>query len=373
MDESAQNNPQVPPDVEACKVSVKESVNDGQASDVSRDRAFKWFVLVFLVFQNSAASLLMRYSRSESGASWNPQTGVVMQEIIKALTCVALLLREGGLSSVFADRTEALKTSIPAICYLVQNNMQYVAVGYLDASTYAVLYQLKIMTTALLSVAILRKQLACIQWVSLGLLTVGVSAVVLSQMAASGGDDNAAKKAGSIVPGLIAVLTACVMSGLAGVYFEKLLKGSNVSLWARNLQLALYSIAIGLVGLLGDSANPSFGAGFFHGYTTAVWCSILNNAFGGLLVAVVIKYADVIMKNFAASGAIVVTAIVSVVLLGSSVNGLFVVGVALVIYAMFLYGKVDPLELLKGKLFSASNAVGGVSLDRKVENKGACS
>lgn len=99
----------------------------------------------------------------------------------------------------------------------------------------------------------------------------------------------------------------------------------------------------------------------------------MNNAFGGLLVAVVIKYADVIMKNFAASGSIVVTAIVSVVLLGSSVNGLFAVGVALVIYAMFLYGKVDPLELLKGKMFSASNALGGVSLDRKVENKGSSS
>merc|ERR1719498_1348510 len=113
---------------------------------------------------------------------------------------------------------EALKTAIPAICYLIQNNLQYVAVGYLDASTYAVLYQLKILTTALLSVMILRKELACIQWVSLGLLTVGVSAVVLSQM--SDGARNQGRTTEDILPGLAAVLTACFMSGLAGVYFE---------------------------------------------------------------------------------------------------------------------------------------------------------
>ena len=44
--------------------------------------------------------------------------------------------------------------------------------------------------------------------------------------------------------GLLAVLGVCVCSGLAGVYFEKVIKGSptSTSLWIRNVQLSTYSL-----------------------------------------------------------------------------------------------------------------------------------
>lgn len=47
--------------------------------------------------------------------------------------------------------------------------------------------------------------------------------------------------------GLFSVTTACFLSGFAGIYFEKILKGSDVSLWLRNVQLATLSIPIGLI------------------------------------------------------------------------------------------------------------------------------
>ena len=42
--------------------------------------------------------------------------------------------------------------------------------------------------------------------------------------------------------GLGAVLAACFSSGFAGVYFEKILKGTKQSLWLRNIQLGIRSI-----------------------------------------------------------------------------------------------------------------------------------
>ena len=45
--------------------------------------------------------------------------------------------------------------------------------------------------------------------------------------------------------GLAAVFMASCTSGFAGVYFEKILKGTKTSLWMRNVQLGLISIVVG--------------------------------------------------------------------------------------------------------------------------------
>lgn len=43
--------------------------------------------------------------------------------------------------------------------------------------------------------------------------------------------------AGSRFVGVMAVLMACISSGFAGVYFEKILKETKQSVWVRNIQL----------------------------------------------------------------------------------------------------------------------------------------
>lgn len=47
--------------------------------------------------------------------------------------------------------------------------------------------------------------------------------------------------------GFFAVITACFLSGFVGIYFEKILKSSDVSLWLRNVQLATLSMPIALI------------------------------------------------------------------------------------------------------------------------------
>lgn len=45
--------------------------------------------------------------------------------------------------------------------------------------------------------------------------------------------------------GMVAVITSCLMSGFAGVYFEKILKGSKQSVWLRNVQLGFLGTLLG--------------------------------------------------------------------------------------------------------------------------------
>jgi UDP-sugar transporter A1/2/3 len=50
--------------------------------------------------------------------------------------------------------------------------------------------------------------------------------------------------------GFMAVTAACLTSGLAGVYFEMVLKGSKADLWTRNIQLSLFSLIPALLPVL---------------------------------------------------------------------------------------------------------------------------
>lgn len=76
---------------------------------------------------------------------------------------------------VASQPKEMMKLSIPSLVYTVQNNLLYFALSHLNAATYMVCYQLKILTTALFSVAMLNKKISNSQWSSLVLLTIGVS------------------------------------------------------------------------------------------------------------------------------------------------------------------------------------------------------
>ena len=134
---------------------------------------------------------------------------------------------------------------VPSAVYLIQNNLLYVAASNLDVATYQITYQLKILTTAMFAVTMLNKKLISTQWLSLLILIAGVAMVQLSDVKESKSSANVAEQ--SKIVGFTAALSACCLSGFAGVYFEKILKGSDVSVWMRNVQLALLSVPMGLI------------------------------------------------------------------------------------------------------------------------------
>ncbi|XP_010375526.2 UDP-N-acetylglucosamine transporter isoform X1 [Piliocolobus tephrosceles] len=319
--------------------------------DKTMSANLKYLSLGILVFQTTSLVLTMRYSRTlkEEGPRYLSSTAVVVAELLKIMACILLVYKESkcslrALNRVLHDEIlnkpmETLKLAIPSGIYTLQNNLLYVALSNLDAATYQVTYQLKILTTALFSVSMLSKKLGVYQWLSLVILMTGVAFV---QWPSDSQLDSKELSAGSQFVGLMAVLTACFSSGFAGVYFEKILKETKQSVWIRNIQLGFFGSIFGLMGVYIYDGELVSKNGFFQGYNRLTWIVVVLQALGGLVIAAVIKYADNILKGFATSLSIILSTLISYFWLQDFVpTSVFFLGAILVITATFLYG-YDP-------------------------------
>ncbi|KAK3881814.1 hypothetical protein Pcinc_013767 [Petrolisthes cinctipes] len=341
--------------------------------------SLKTMSLIMLSVQTSTMVLLLRYSRAPTSTPHQHQpylitTAVLLSELLKlALSLTFLHLESGRVVSVTGRRVyeevvsrvwETLKLAIPAFLYVVQNNLLFIALSNLDAATYQVTYQLKILTTAIFSWVMLGKRLALIHWLSLCLLMLGVSLVQVEGSSNTSGNTKIIPEVEVLkggeppdaVPvdihnvahpntevsrllGILAVFVSCISSGFSGVYFERLVKrGNQTSLLIRNIQLGIFSIAFAVMAVSTDSKVIKEG-GFFQGYSITTWLVVLIQAFGGLMVSVTMKYADNILKGFATSLSIVMSTLVSWLALGDAApTPQFIVGASIVISSTVLYG-----------------------------------
>ncbi|KAI9722896.1 MAG: hypothetical protein M1812_001344 [Candelaria pacifica] len=362
--------------------------------------------LVTLTCQNSALILIMHYSRIMplvNGHRYFTSTAVFLNEVIKLAICLTVALYDISRSlppstpatTLFSALINAVftgdswKLAIPASLYTLQNSLQYIAVSNLDAATFQVTYQLKIITTALFSVALLGRSLSLRKWVALVLLMIGVAVVQTPSSDPSGfapmkdsesrfyfprsldelrslsgfGKANLAKRSATYEGidedfrlahpqfnasvGLLAVIVACTASGLAGVYFEKILKDSNssASLWVRNVQLSFYSLFPAFfIGVLFRDGEHIAKNGFFDGYNWIVWTAIGFQASGGVIVALCVNYADNIAKNFATSISIVISLLASVWFFDFQMTSKFIIGTGIVLFATYLYSSQDRIK-----------------------------
>lgn len=82
---------------------------------------------------------------------------------------------------IYGKPAETWKLAVPSGLYAIQNNLLFIALSHLNAATYQVTYQLKILTTALCSVFMLGKRIEQHQWLSLCMLAIGVAFVSVRQ------------------------------------------------------------------------------------------------------------------------------------------------------------------------------------------------
>jgi hypothetical protein len=154
--------------VKAGKVVKKKLVK--KTSVASKESAtntvIKYAALFLLIGQMVGLVLLMRYSRTHRNPGqplYLASSAVFVMEVIKfAICCVVIAYQSGGAllgqlkEHVVDSPWEMLKLCVPSLLYTIQNNLLYLALSNLDAATYQVCYQLKILTTAIFSALLLQ-------------------------------------------------------------------------------------------------------------------------------------------------------------------------------------------------------------------------
>ena len=146
--------------------------------------------------------------------------------------------------------------------------------------------------------------------------------------------------------GLMAVIISCFTSRFLGIYFEKVLKQKSllapqVLVYMRNSQLAMWSILLGL-SVIANDWHKNQQHGIFQGYSVIVWTVAIFQALTGLLVGLVIKYADASLKGFATSVAVVLATILSAFVFNAHIDFFFFVGAGLVVFAVLTYTNNPP-------------------------------
>jgi UDP-galactose transporter len=340
-------SPSVSPKSQASDPELDVIIDEGVEEKEAWLKYRRLLVTALLTVQVAAMVLALRYSKTST--HYLSSTAVVCSELVKIIVCLAVLACQHGSNlpahiraEIISKPRDMIAVSVPALLYLLQNNLLFYAMERLDAALYQVTYQVKTLTTAICSVVILKQSISKQQWSSLVILTGGVALAQFQPHSSQTGQAIADEQ----TKGIFALLLACFTSGFAGVYTEKLLKQTTASLWVRNIQLGLWSIVVGIGAVYTTDGVEVRLKGFFFGYTWAVWLVVLLQGATGICVALVIKFADNIVKNFSVALSLLLATVTSIPLFGFYPSGLFVVGAALVLCSVVLYSIPDATRLV---------------------------
>jgi probable UDP-sugar transporter A4 len=141
--------------------------------------------------------------------------------------------------------------------------------------------------------------------------------------------------------GLPMVFIYCMLSGLAGVYNEWILKKYYTeSLHLQNIYLYTYGSLLNFVPAVAIPLlfTRSFRQlNLFEGFSMYTWFLIATQALNGLFMSAVIKHASNIIRLFVISFSLIVTTVLSVGIFHLTLNIYFFISFAAMMCALWLY------------------------------------
>ncbi|KAM5170398.1 putative UDP-sugar transporter protein SLC35A4 [Mantella aurantiaca] len=313
------------------KVGAEESLRSS-SGDMLRRVQWALMLILSVVIYGSHAPLIS-ICRVDGVIPFSSSAVVLLIEISKFIISLAcLLVTDRKPFDISVSWKMALPYAFPAILYGVNNNLVVHMQHFMDPSSFQVLSNLKIVSTALLYSIFIGQRLSIRKWLALFLLTA--AGIVYSYDGIQDVEKTStATQIYITLPGLLIMLLYCLISGMSAVYTEMTLKTQKIPLNLQNIFLYSFGILINLLVHL--SGNHS--GGFLDGFSIWVVVIIISQAFNGLIMSVVMKHSSNITRLFIISCSMLVNGLLSYMLFQLHLTFFFFFAVILIGFAVYLF------------------------------------
>ena len=129
-DPSPETSPAVPKPIQEIEIPIPtKDFDTDDKEDASGATLFKSFALLLLIAQNVSLVLTMKVSMGDIATPYIVTVAVFMTELLKLVICVVVIYVYQGktFNWMSISQVEGLKMAVPALLYVVQNNLLFFA------------------------------------------------------------------------------------------------------------------------------------------------------------------------------------------------------------------------------------------------------
>eukprot|EP01094_Clydonella_sp_ATCC50884_P029911 TRINITY_DN9554_c0_g1_i1.p1 TRINITY_DN9554_c0_g1~~TRINITY_DN9554_c0_g1_i1.p1 ORF type:complete len:280 (+),score=92.79 TRINITY_DN9554_c0_g1_i1:355-1194(+) len=223
--------------------------------------------------------------------------------------------------------------AVPAFIYTLYNSLFFFNLIHFDPVSYRVLINMRIIWSGVLFQVFFAKSLGWKRWIALFLLMVGCA---VNQLTPDFELTTNMYYLGTIV-------FQSLTSSFGGVYSEVLLKKDiDISINIKNMYLYFFSIVFNSAFIAAMRPSTLAPSQFFVGYTSLTWCIVVVGALCGFTTALFLRHLNILLKEYAHSGEMFLTAVLSAMFFGQEIDVRLVVSMLLVCLSVVIYNRSPP-------------------------------
>eukprot|EP00172_Hildenbrandia_rubra_P002109 Plantae.Rhodophyta-Hildenbrandia_rubra.ctg27719.p1 GENE.Plantae.Rhodophyta-Hildenbrandia_rubra.ctg27719~~Plantae.Rhodophyta-Hildenbrandia_rubra.ctg27719.p1 ORF type:complete len:357 (+),score=52.05 Plantae.Rhodophyta-Hildenbrandia_rubra.ctg27719:286-1356(+) len=295
------------------------------------------------------AAVILKVAQTNGDYTFSPQSSLVLSEGIKVILSAAFLVYDkksaNASRQAFQQETSGLlmfHMFCLAAIYMVNNGIAFFLFKKADPGSITLIKSGATIVSAIMLYFWRNFKLSPSRWTVIILQVIGL---IVAQY------NNCTGKSHLPLFIYMVLVFTLLNSSIANVWNEHVVKNfESASLATKNIHLYFYGAVLNLLLFLFTRITKPDSPRFFEGYNLAGAGVVMSNAFMGIAINVVYKYADALIKNIATTTTTIVVLMISGAFFGGRSDVMVFLGSAVVIIGTFLYFNIGLNEVYLGNL-----------------------